>query len=661
MRNCSIVRLFGLVAGGVVCSAFGANDLPESMDGGSTYGFWATPLVLKGEKKPVDEKNPMKDLEKRRDWAEMYRRADDSTEGLGWRYGAALCLARDELVDETLAKLRAKPLDDALVDAYLNAARIIGRFLYYTGHLAVEPTLRPLLAAHETDFTPGQQFKVQNALLGAYDKGRDYARAAECFRKLQALPKANLAGITYHHAGALIRHRAFREALPLVEAQVKARYRLADNVLRLAGVQLALGMDREAAATVANTVTNLKVKAEVRFAAQVVRLIAQRKDAAGFAADLRALRGEMSEKDFFNALRFTSRQLMEPLMTEGPDLYLRTLVAVSMDCLQPEERLVHTVKFLPSAPRTADGAETSGLFERLERETRFAKYNTYGALWKNDERKRLKDAAPVSLGDVGEGREAALVAAYDDTGVHVYARFRDPNAKGFKYGESAGIGLEFSVMPGEDTSYWQTFFNSGSVIDRQEVEWNGPGFGEPLRAAALLADAATHDDCYVFHFFVPWTAVYTRLPKDGDTWNTVLVVNWGKGLYSLGGGCVHEFGRGMKLKFEISGETAAAIRRALVRRAAGDYLRFRAPWENTDLWDDPHLGDRRFAAEVVKPWTEAEDAAAKRAIREIGLSDEEISKIAAEHLRAWLDPRLTLDAKRAAWLESEFFGKGDGI
>ena len=173
-----------LIAGGVVGPVFGANDLPESMDGGSTYGFWATPLVLKGEKKPVDEKNPMKDLEKRRDWAEMYRRADDSTEGLGWRYGAALCLARDELVGETLAKLRAKPLDDALVDAYLNAARIIGRFLYYTGHLAVEPTLRPLLA-HETAFTPGQQFKVQSALLGAYDKGRDYARAAECFRKLQ--------------------------------------------------------------------------------------------------------------------------------------------------------------------------------------------------------------------------------------------------------------------------------------------------------------------------------------------------------------------------------------------------------------------------------------------------------------------------------------------
>ena len=92
------------------------------------------------------------------------------------------------------------------------------------------------------------------------------------------------------------------------------------------------------------------------------------------------------------------------------------------------------------------------------------------------------------------------------------------------------------------------------------------------------------------------------------------------------------------------------------RRAAGDYLRFRAPWENTDIWDDPHLGDRAFYAEVVKPLVAKLDEVVKP-LADGTLPAGEVDACFAAHAEELADFRLTLDALRAKWITRKLFGE----
>ena len=169
-------------------------------------------------------------------------------------------------------------------------------------------------------------------------------------------------------------------------------------------------------------------------------------------------------------------------------------------------------------------------------------------------------------------------------------------------------------------------------------------------------------DAYFVHALMPWTGATRALPTDGTRWYALASAYAHKWSGRIGGASVHEFGHGAHLTFRLSDEDVRKVRLGALRAAAGDYLRARAKWESADFWDDPHLGDRAFYAEVVKPLTAELDAAAKEFCANEGeLSSEEVAKLVRTRFAAWAEFEMNVERARAAYLlnSQDFFGQDE--
>lgn len=577
---------------------------------------------------------------------------------LGWRWHAAKALKEKALAEETKRLVDALPITDENVNnAYMT-------FLW--GGNNNEHDFDHLLANLEKTRHGGIKTHLFREIL----RGR--VQAEDLAGMMQWLPRVEALGSTEANWGrtvcfdALMRMRCFKTARPLAEKLFEAAPASADAALRLARVLLGCGLRAEAAAPAAVIYSDEKAKPELRFVGRVIEAVAKAPTPEAAATAVLALEPVSNAKDGEEFALFVNEgawQVFEPLMTDENAKWLIALRTAFMSLMHEEERLVYTVRYCESAPRTAAGADAVGLFDpglfsSAKPENRFAPYQTYAWSQRRALLGNLKcKPKPDLVGVKGEGRAAELVAVYDETGVHVYTRFRDPSAAKFKLGEAEGCGYEFTFMPGTETGWHQIFTQTDAVNDLNEVEWDSLDFGRRLTSGTVVTDSTTTDDAFLFHTFIPWSMVYTRIPSDGDTWQVVMCASMPAGTFTLGGGAVHELGRGMKMKFKLSADESRIIRRAIVRRAAGDFLRFRAPWENVEMWGDSILGDPEFFDTVVKPWAAEHEQAARGLVKraDADVSDAEYDALAARHLSAWYDPRLTLDAMRSEWLENRYF------
>lgn len=412
---------------------------------------------------------------------------------------------------------------------------------------------------------------------------------------------------------------------------------------------------REIAAQVAGT--NTTANADQKFQAAAMVAWTEAKDAKSLVANLSKLRGDMDDVAWFNALRKAGRIYFNFDPSEKRIDWLKAVIAMSREMLWPEERVEYELTWLPDAPKSADGALRSDVFSRLKCENRMAVHNCYSLFSKDAEIKLLKsNPAPHLAADV-EGKEAAVCAAYDANGLHVYMRFNDPEAWKARDGIANGFYCEYDFQPGGETPWhWNMVTRSDEANTDQGAVWDAPRKGFKVGSEYIREDAVSTENCHVFHIYIPWILCWNEFPKDGDVWRMVIVAGWAGQFGAMGGGSVHELGRALHLKFRLAPDARKAMLRGLLREAVRDYRKVRDKWENASFWVDADLGDPVFHEKVSDPFIKACDELAKEC-ESADISDARAEEIFRTCLGDLADFRLALDKKRADYLKDGFFSK----
>jgi hypothetical protein len=143
-------------------------------------------------------------------------------------------------------------------------------------------------------------------------------------------------------------------------------------------------------------------------------------------------------------------------------------------------------------------------------------------------------------------------------------------------------------------------------------------------------------------------------PANGDEWFFSLIAGWAGQFGALGGGGVHEFGRAMRLDFEVTPWQRELLRLGLLRQAVGEYGKVRGQFENAEFWEDPHLGDPTFYAKVVEPWLAELDDVAAQVKSGNNIDAATVNRLLDKYLFDLADFRLAIDAKRAAYIRDAF-------
>ncbi len=358
------------------------------------------------------------------------------------------------------------------------------------------------------------------------------------------------------------------------------------------------------------------------------------------------------DKRFLGLIRDASRIFMTVDSSEKAYAKMKAIEKMTREMLHDEEKVVYTVEYLKDAPSSAEAALKGDIFKELPTENRFAKYNVYNWFDKNADLNRVKSAEKPHLNADVKGKEGMVAAAYDDCGLHIYIKVNDPDAWKAKAGLTEGVGFEYSIMPGEDKPFHWNMLNTSKLMQNHGVVWDSPRKGFKVAMEYTREDYYIADNCHVAHLFFPWELFAYELPKDGDMWRFALIGGWAGQFGALGGGAVHELGRAMQLKFDVSKKEAKAIKIGLLRACVREYTKVRSLFENAEFWVDPHLGDPAFYEAVVKPYL-AELDEVKKAICSPDFDTDKVDEYLTKYLEDLVDFRLRLDAKRSAYLKAK--------
>lgn len=394
----------------------------------------------------------------------------------------------------------------------------------------------------------------------------------------------------------------------------------------------------------------------IAFAQKVVSLAKNASDRRAFKNAVSAIEVKGDEVLRYNCYRAASHYLFYEVKDYPEKIWqVKALDEMVDEMKWPEEKVFYTVKYDADAPRTAEGALLKNYFSK-DVDDRFGYRRTYSTLRKNLEIPNLKCNPKPSLHADTPGYEAAFKMVYDDVGVHMYIKCNNPEAWRTKLGMADGASFELTIMPGEETEWYQTFCSAAHPEDKNLIEWGQPWLGRKLSRDHVKNDSCVTDNCFVFHTVFPWIMFIKELPSDGTVWVAVVAGNWGDKSRSLGGGKSHELGRGARLVFKIDAAEAAKIREGVCRQAVGAYKKVRTDWAETGFWDDPHIGDSGFYKSVVVPYLDSLDAPAEKVLR-LQASAADYAEYFEKYALEWSDIRIMINRKRAEYLEKRYFSK----
>ena len=623
----------------------------------------------------------------------------------GRELGAYLRADDEKAYAALAAELASLPVDTALVDACFAAKDTIQNRSQNQSWKEVVELFRRLTDAR-TSFQPSDHARLAEVLYGAAKARGDVEEAKRLYAELAEIKETTTAAweaenerekaaraarepftrnpgvprpvttvdrVRPGHASFLRDRRAFADAVPVYRANLNPRSPATYYDLAFAAAGAG---DREAALAAVSVVkTNDAARADIRFRAHALEAAVVARDAADFRRRVAALRsvadaegkdGESpfdAERRFFNFIRSAGEMVYAIWPDEAHRDYVDAMLALSRTLEVPEEKVAYTARFVDAAPRSAEAALATGVFEKYPVENRFAAYAVYSdtaaSCYDPDKKKEvrlLKSSGdkPRLAADV-PGKEGALVVLFDPAGVHFYVRLNDPDAAKARDGYARGANIEFSIMPGTECNWHWNNVSVRAPAKSYDVEWDSVMPGRKLTEDTIRVDAVSTADSHAFHVFAPWLVCYDRLPRKGDAWRFILCASWAGQFGALGGGGVHEFGRAMLLGFDMNGPAYDKVRLGTLRQAVGDYQSVRAQWENAEFWADPHVGDPVFWEQVVKPWLAELDEAAKTVTSGEDLSRAVVDALCAAHLADFADFRLSLDARRANWLRSRLY------
>ncbi len=308
-----------------------------------------------------------------------------------------------------------------------------------------------------------------------------------------------------------------------------------------------------------------------------------------------------------------------------------------------EERNTYHCRYLPKAPVTAEGWLASPfLKEPKNRESRFAPYNRKAAeLLVND----VNVERAVAQAD-GPGAETGFYMAWDEAGIHLFVACKDPEAERVQAGLLGAGQLELFLVPGIGNCYYQ-WFASFPKSDVRAVAWDSRHSGYRPLEDYLRTDSSIMDGGYGVSVFIPWEAVYDKLPSEGDAW-PFTIIRWARSGGVTWGGKVHnitDFGR-----VTWEGMTPArvnAIRRPIVLKALSNYQK--AKGDLAVFWKDEVLGDPVFYAASLKPLVESLDEYAKKVAPEMSAAD--VDLLFEKAVGDWMEFPHRVSALRRAYLQ----------
>ena len=107
-------------------------------------------------------------------------------------------------------------------------------------------------------------------------------------------------------------------------------------------------------------------------------------------------------------------------------------------------------------------------------------------------------------------------------------------------------------MPGEGKPWHWNMLNTADRPTDAGVMWDSPRKGYRHAMEYAAQDCYIGERCHAVHIFFPWIVFAYDLPSNGDEWYFSFIAGWAGQFGALGGGGVHEFGRAMRLDFDVS-------------------------------------------------------------------------------------------------------------
>jgi hypothetical protein len=329
---------------------------------------------------------------------------------------------------------------------------------------------------------------------------------------------------------------------------------------------------------------------------------------------------------------------------------------VTNNLFLPIEPKTFTVRYVPRAPQTAEGWSHDPSYRDWERmETRFVPHgDLMDYSLEADINRRLKSAVQPKIPD---GYRTGLFFLCDDEGLHIYVRADDPHVDEIVSHQRLGGNLDINFKAGDGNAPYNIWFrNLPDATGGYIVDWASPSATYALSRDVFRRDAAITSEGLVAHILVPWPYFCRQLPFDGYDWRFGMVRSVpGVGKQALTGNH-QEFGRLLRLQFDVFPEQRLALKRRVALRVFNDYSRLRQDRGGLLLeWKDDALGAPDFFAAEIEPLMRDLDAAGARLTSGKPLEDREVDGFFATFVPTWQNIQYVVADKRAAFLRNQFF------
>lgn len=275
---------------------------------------------------------------------------------------------------------------------------------------------------------------------------------------------------------------------------------------------------------------------------------------------------------------------------------VRACLALADGLRRVEPKKVYACPYLAKAPTTVEGWLASPFrLDPKHRESRFVAYDRKAAdLLVND----VNVERVLAPAGGGAAVSTDFVMAWDEAGIRLFVECEEPALEPVKAGLMSGGQLELFLVPGWGNAYYQ-WFASFPEMKARPVIWDSPGPHYRPMDAFLKTESGEMDKGFGVSVFIPWEMLYDKLPAEGDQW-PLNIVRWSRLGNVTWGGKVHNLTAFGTVRWEgFTPERVAAIKRSLVLKAYGNYLK--AKGDPISFWKDEVLGDPGFYTASLQP------------------------------------------------------------
>lgn len=313
-------------------------------------------------------------------------------------------------------------------------------------------------------------------------------------------------------------------------------------------------------------------------------------------------------------------------------------------------------RYMKNPPLGAAGWLLSDFIkDPANKETRFHDYNQKAA-----DRLFADITAERSVANDGSKkgyffRNTGFYMVYDEAGWHVFVSCGDRDIQD-KLAEGSGAGaLEMFFTPGLKGEVYRQWIINQPSGDVSLYEWNSPHrHFRPLEGYFKTETVVSGEDIGTY-IFIPWGALYDKLPLNGETWRFGCI-RWSPAGGLTWGGKVHETGEWGHIQFDRpTPEQAHVIKKNVARKAWGKYKKTKGAL--TARWTDEMTGDPEFYNEMVKPAIERLDAYGARLKDHRSLTRHDVAELFTEAVPDWMEFGYLVSELRREYLEGVLVAK----